>query len=133
MSAYLHELNHHCTRRSQSLHYLPTIKSKEPEIIAGLDVGSSEGDSATHESSDLFITSSMAEEQSAEHTARQFVRVNSLKVAEDLPHNEVAQALGDFEAQERANEARKQHGLAREWQRWLVFDDIAEYANIPQH
>jgi hypothetical protein len=44
-----------------------------------------------------------------------------LQVAEDLPSNDIAQALGDFETHERAAEAQ---GLIHEWQRWLTFDEL---------
>lgn len=63
----------------------------------------------------------MAERQGLEQDAFLLVRKHSLQVAEDLPNNDVAQALGDFETRERATEAQDP---VREWQQWLDFDDF---------
>lgn len=62
----------------------------------------------------------MAETQGLEQDAFRLVRKHSLQVAESLPRNEVAQALGEFEAHERV--AETQHPI-RDWQRWLEFDE----------
>lgn len=63
----------------------------------------------------------MTERQGLEQDAFRLVRKHSLQVAEDLPSNDVAQALGDFETHERAAEAQEP---LREWQRWLDFDEL---------
>lgn len=63
----------------------------------------------------------MAERQGLEQDAFRLVRKYSLQVAEDLPSNDVAQAVGDFETHERAAEAKDP---VREWQRWLDFDEL---------
>lgn len=65
----------------------------------------------------------MTERQGLEQDAFRLVRKHSLQVAEDLPSNDVAQALGDFETHERTAEAKKP---AREWQQWLEFDELDE-------
>jgi hypothetical protein len=62
----------------------------------------------------------MAERQGLEQHAFRLVRKHSLQVADDLPSNDVAQAVGDFETHERAAEAKDP---ARDWQRWLDFDE----------
>lgn len=63
----------------------------------------------------------MAERQGMEQHAFRLVRKHSLQVAEDLPGNDVAQAVGNFETHERAAEVKDP---AREWQRWLGFDEL---------
>ncbi|KAI7774944.1 hypothetical protein LA080_007643 [Diaporthe eres] len=63
----------------------------------------------------------MAERNGLEQDAFRLVRNHSLQVAENLPGNEVAQALGDFETHERAAESQDP---VREWQRWLNFDEL---------
>lgn len=63
----------------------------------------------------------MTERHGLEQDALCLVRKHSLQVAEDLPSNDIAQALGDFETHERAAEAQ---GLIHEWQRWLTFDEL---------
>lgn len=63
----------------------------------------------------------MAERQGLEQDALRLVRKHSLQVAEDLPRNDVAQALGKFETHERAAEAKDP---VFEWQRWLNFDEL---------
>ncbi|KAG6356460.1 hypothetical protein INS49_015848 [Diaporthe citri] len=63
----------------------------------------------------------MAERHGLEGDAFRLVRKHSLQVAEDLPRNDVAQAVGDFETHERAAEAKDP---VREWQRWLDFDEL---------
>lgn len=65
----------------------------------------------------------MTERQGLEQDAFRLVRKHSLQVAEDLPSNDVAQALGDFETHERAAEAKEP---VREWQQWLEFDELDE-------
>lgn len=63
----------------------------------------------------------MAERNELERDAFRLVRNHSLQVAEDLPSNEVAQALGDFETHQRAAESQDP---VREWQQWLNFDEL---------
>lgn len=63
----------------------------------------------------------MAERQGLEQDAFRLVRKHSLQVAEDLPSNDVAHAVGDFETHERAAEAQD---TVRDWQRWLDFDEF---------
>lgn len=63
----------------------------------------------------------MAARQGLEQDAFCLVRKHSLQVAEDLPSNDVAQAVGDFETRERTAEARDP---VRDWQRWLGFDEL---------
>lgn len=62
----------------------------------------------------------MAERQGLEEDAFRLVRKHSLQVAEDLPDNDVAQAVGDFETHERAAEAQDS---VRKWEQWLNFDE----------
>jgi hypothetical protein len=62
--------------------------------------------------------------------ATEFVRRYSTKAAEDMPNNELAQALGHVEEINRASEFMKEREVS-EWQKWLRFEKIDECVNPP--
>jgi hypothetical protein len=61
--------------------------------------------------------------------AFEFVRRYSTKAAEDMPNNELAQALGMVEETNRALELKKEREVS-EWQKWLRFEKIEECVSL---